>query len=623
MAIPSLALIPTGYKDGKLYSVLPESGVGDFDVVRGSGATRVNKDGLIEDVRILSGELISDGSFDTEGVELVVGGDFSNPSDWILTGTNLSIVNGKGVSTGSNFSAQFQQQILTTNKTYKLVFDIVDYTSGAMSLESTYYGVLQAFNSVGTHTAYFTSLSQAYLKLYSQNFIGSIDNVSVKEVAADWSLGTGWSVGEDKAVCDNSGSGSRNLRQNNIATIGKTYKITLDADITSGFPYLVFGGTTAINSGANTFYKVATSTDIQIRNSSSNFIGSITNISVIEITEDTDIPRIDYTDGGCPSLLLEPQSTNLIDYSEDLSSWSGFGSPIRTGGQDDLSGNTNAYKVEFPTTNDFIRRVGVSTIGTFTASIYAKKSIGDDFYFNIDSNVGRYNFSTGLFTAGAGAPTGEMIDLGNGWYRCTMTFSSTNASSQVRLQSDSGSTVVLWGAQLEALPYSTSYIPTSGASATRLADSVTGAGDVNTFNSTEGVLYAEIAALANDGTFRLISLNDGTTNNTVYIGYDASSNRITFAVRVATSFVFLNNYDISNATDVAKIALKYKENDFALWYNGTEVSKVTSGAVFSTNTLTKLGFDRVGSLPFYGKVKDLRVFNTALTDAELQTLTTI
>ena len=48
MIQPSLALIPTGYKDGKLYSVLPESGAGDFDVVRGSGATRVNKEGLIE-----------------------------------------------------------------------------------------------------------------------------------------------------------------------------------------------------------------------------------------------------------------------------------------------------------------------------------------------------------------------------------------------------------------------------------------------------------------------------------------------------------------------------------------------------------------------------------------------
>ena len=60
MAIPSLALIPTGFKDGKLYSVLPESGAGDFDVVRGSGATRVNKDGLIEDVRIqISCKIIS------------------------------------------------------------------------------------------------------------------------------------------------------------------------------------------------------------------------------------------------------------------------------------------------------------------------------------------------------------------------------------------------------------------------------------------------------------------------------------------------------------------------------------------------------------------------------------
>ena len=48
MATPKLALIPTGYKAGKLYSVLPESGVGDFTVVRATEATRVNEAGLIE-----------------------------------------------------------------------------------------------------------------------------------------------------------------------------------------------------------------------------------------------------------------------------------------------------------------------------------------------------------------------------------------------------------------------------------------------------------------------------------------------------------------------------------------------------------------------------------------------
>ena len=48
MATPSVAMIPTGFKQGKLYSVLPEDGTGDFEFTRASAATRVNEDGLIQ-----------------------------------------------------------------------------------------------------------------------------------------------------------------------------------------------------------------------------------------------------------------------------------------------------------------------------------------------------------------------------------------------------------------------------------------------------------------------------------------------------------------------------------------------------------------------------------------------
>ena len=68
MAIPSLAMIPSGYKDGKVYSVLPSNGDGDFTFSRGSNATRVNKDGLIETMplEVSDTELITNGGFDTD-----------------------------------------------------------------------------------------------------------------------------------------------------------------------------------------------------------------------------------------------------------------------------------------------------------------------------------------------------------------------------------------------------------------------------------------------------------------------------------------------------------------------------------------------------------------------------
>ena len=84
---------------------------------------------------------------------------------------------------------------------------------------------------------------------------------------------------------------------------------------------------------------------------------------------------------------------------------------------------------------------------------------------------------------------------------------------------------------MEAGSYATSYIPTYGSATTRNGEVCNNSGSAQDFNSEEGVLYADIAALANDGTFREISLNDGTTNNAVEIRYRDNDNHINFVVR--------------------------------------------------------------------------------------------
>ena len=101
------------------------------------------------------------------------------------------------------------------------------------------------------------------------------------------------------------------------------------------------------------------------RNTDSTFVNSNGNIE----TSTANTPRIDYSTGEA-AFLLEPASTNLIDYSEDFGQWAPFGTPILTGSQDDLSGNTNAYAIEFPTSNDFVRRAGINTVGTFTGPYF-------------------------------------------------------------------------------------------------------------------------------------------------------------------------------------------------------------------------------------------------------------
>ena len=81
MAIPSLAMIPSGYKDGKVYSVLPSNGDGDFTFSRGSNATRVNKDGLIETMplEVSDTELVTNGGFDTDS-------DWIKAVNWTISG---------------------------------------------------------------------------------------------------------------------------------------------------------------------------------------------------------------------------------------------------------------------------------------------------------------------------------------------------------------------------------------------------------------------------------------------------------------------------------------------------------------------------------------------------------
>ena len=200
--------------------------------------------------------------------------------------------------------------------------------------------------------------------------------------------------------------------------------------------------------------------------------------------------------------------------------------------------------------------------------------------------------------------------------RVTLTFTP---SAGTLICTDSGS---VDKKQLEALSYATSYIPTSGQIASRLADKVTGAGDVTTFNSTEGVLYAEVAALADDGTNRYITLNSGFKNDSVRIYYNSlSQNQISIQVRSTDNVQAIYNYTLSDVRDFVKVAILYKLNEFKMYVNGSLVYTDTSG--LTPIGLSELDFDSAGAESFYGKVKSVITFNTALTDAELTCLTTI
>ena len=135
-------------------------------------------------------------------------------------------------------------------------------------------------------------------------------------------------------------------------------------------------------------------------------------------------------------------------------------------------------------------------------------------------------------------------------------------------------------------------------------------------------MYAEIAALANDSVSRYFSLSDGSSSNRIRFGYTSVDNsyRLLIIQNGATQVDITNT--VSNTLSYNKFAIKYKQNDFAIWVNGIEEDVDTSGNI--PFNLSDLAFDNgAGGDNFFGKVNALQLYKEALTDTELATLTTI
>ena len=226
-------------------------------------------------------------------------------------------------------------------------------------------------------------------------------------------------------------------------------------------------------------------------------------------------------------------------------------------------------------------------------------------------------------------------NYGNGWYRvsCYNT-SSTNYQIQVFFGVDgSGSNIAtngtdgvyIYGFEIQNGSYATSYIPTQGSAVTRSADACNNGANEQVINSTEGVFYFEGSALADDGTNRFLSLNDGTTNNYIYFRYVTTSNQYLFRTQVGGTTVNTLSGFLTDTTENHKFAFKFKSGDYAMWVDGVEISTDTSSTIFSSNTLSNIefSFPTDGGDGFQSKIKDLRVYNTALTDQELINLTTL
>ena len=165
----SILITPTAYSDVKINSAKPIEATADLNFTRGSAGTRVNAQGLIENV-------------DTLGSERVSNGDFSNGStDW-TKGASWSIANGVASSDGSSSNSFSQTSpILEVGKTYLLNFDLSSYSSGTLLLLGGSYQTQENFTSNGSYNVFIIPKYTTFA-FYGSTFNGSIDNISVKEV---------------------------------------------------------------------------------------------------------------------------------------------------------------------------------------------------------------------------------------------------------------------------------------------------------------------------------------------------------------------------------------------------------------------------------------------------------
>lgn len=444
------------------------------------------------------------------------------------------------------------------------------------------------------------------------------------------------------------------IQQANVFEVGKTYEVTVRAKSNRvgtnlhGSPVL---GSFVENDKFQTFkqYYQATSTGFNFGFANVASFGTVTitidYVSVKEINLDT--PRIDYTKGE-GVLLLEPQRTNEFIYSERETQWSGIAAlNLNVSlGQGFGDFETSTKLTSTPMTNSrLIRNLQYPAVlnEENVISLRIKKKEGWYMYFRAANGGG----SSGAFWVnisenggfvegtGAGENTNPYVVEFDDYYLCALkiTCNGTTSAGLCEIHFNKQPDVSNWsnstneeffisGLQREVgVKYPTSYIPTRGSIATRAADVCDGGGSADVFNNDEGVLFAEVK-FDNQNNYEIISINDGSSSNSVNIGKSNNGADDAFYIRAIGGGTFAGiNGVISGFSSLEnnKIAIMYGSVG-KIYINGSDVTAGMNTMPTITG-LTELQFEQAGGSRVYGNVKALHYFSEALTDEELQRLT--
>lgn len=365
-------------------------------------------------------------------------------------------------------------------------------------------------------------------------------------------------------------------------------------------------------------------------------------------------------------ILLEDEKTNLLTYSEDFSQWTLSNISITTNNTTSPDGTNTADRITNTANETDMSQTVISFSGNYVISVYVKYS-GTTNWLRITSGVGNpeawFDISNGTVGTQNNGATGSIQDVGNGWYRCSITanFSSTTLVGFVPSSANgsgtegNGNSLYMWGSQLEQGSFITSYIPTisvtetrgrdfvnSGITSTRSVDTSTSSSlireaDVATISGSTysdlfgpnptGTVYCEYnrdyAESITNTTNRVWTFSRGTTSNNVQVRCDGSGNEGFYIVDGGTT----------SSVGITSVFSKQSFRKTACAWDNTTMSSSFAGVGVSTTTMnSSLPFDQsitefsIGSFPAFGNqlngnIKRLTYWSNKLSNSQLEGLT--
>ena len=349
-------------------------------------------------------------------------------------------------------------------------------------------------------------------------------------------------------------------------------------------------------------------------------IGTVVNKQGLIETVGVDEPRIDFLNNTKGHLLLEPSRSNLVTNSEQFvdaptgnTNMDLFSGTITNNNTTSPDGNVKGMKFTISSGSGAVLRIyqsDLSTSANTTFSIYAKKGTTDSLSINI-----------------AGG-TATIATLNDKWQR----FSTTDTSSgskflDVEISGNAGEYIYIFGIQAEQGSYATSYIPTQGSAVTRSAESCSQTPPSGIIGQTEGTLFVNVnlgksTEISTSSPIRF-NLNNGiSTENWVFIGIESGDNLRVYVRANASSSVDFTKNAVFSLSGNYKIAMSFKSNKTVCYVNGVLQINLDLGIV--PNNLNSIGLGGVitGGAAFEkSQTKEVKLYTTALTDAELIALT--